>query len=501
MKSMRNLCLCVSLTFGLMAGCATPPPAGPDSSQVIQYVHLAAASMEVVSPATLPVEDTLAGAHDVDFYVRIALERNPEILAAQRNVAAQSEVIPQVTALADPMLTDTFQPITGNSVQTAAGRGPNLVTLSQRFPWFSKLRVRGEVAEQETKMALARLAQSQLKVIETVKLSYYELYFNQRAIEITKVNKSEIDKILKFVDARFRATRATLEDVLRARIEQTQVKNRLISLERQLRQTQADLAKDLHTSPQADLKAKPPESESAPKEIDCLYEAAVRCRPELQERLHAIVRDQRVMELAKLNYYPDFNVGIGWQDITRNNALAGVANGNDNLAFTVGVTIPIWRDKLRAGVRESEHRMVATARRYDSERDDTFRRIRRLIVQARSLESQIELLEEGIIPDSKSTVTLLFAKYQVAKVDIQDVIDNFTRLLNFEIQLVRLKANLGQTLASLERVIGCQLVTLEETPTSPPRGVVPPAPVSPAPVPGDAKPPTEKKPFPVMGDG
>ena len=135
-------------------------------------------------------DDTREGVQDVDFYVRIALERNPEILAAQRNVAAQSEVIPQVTALADPMLTDTFQPITGNSVQTAAGRGPNLVTLSQRFPWFSKLRVRGEVAEQETKMALARLAQSQLKVIEAVKLSYYELYFNQRAIDITKVNKS-----------------------------------------------------------------------------------------------------------------------------------------------------------------------------------------------------------------------------------------------------------------------------------------------------------------------
>ena len=129
--------------------------------------------------------------------------------------------------------------------------------------------------------------------------------------------------------------------------------------------------------------------------------------------------------------------------------------------------------------------MVQSARQYDAERDDTFRHIRRLFVQARALESQIELLKKHIIRDAESTLKLVFARYEVSKADIQDVIDNFTRLLDFHIQLVRLQANLGQTLASLERAVGCRLVTLAETTSARPK-VVPPAPA-------DSKPSSEKK--------
>ncbi|GAB5444694.1 MAG: hypothetical protein Fues2KO_50430 [Fuerstiella sp.] len=426
-------------------------------------IRLASLGMESGQPATLPEEPHFADPHEVDFFVQVALERNPEIIAAQRAVNAQSYVIPQVTALDDPMLTDTFQPFDNHSIQTAAGRGPNSITLTQKLPWLSKLRVRGEVAEQDTKMALTRLAQAELKVIEDVKLAYHELAFNQEAIEIVEGDQKLLQQLLQFADARYRTGKTSQQDVLRAEVELEKLEDRLIALRRQQGMAQADLARALHTSPDAELiAAMDSEVPPVPQQVDALYEAAVRCRPELQEQLHAIIRNERKRELARLNYYPDFNVGLGWQEITGDDALSRVANGNDNVSMMIGVSLPVWRDKLNAGVREAESRTVESARRYDAARDDTMRMIRRYIVQAEALEQQIDLYQDSIIPKSEQTLRVSTADYRVSKVDFQQILDNWSDLLMFHLQVVRFKASLNQTLASLERVIGCQLATLPE---------------------------------------
>lgn len=459
---MYNRDLITGLVCGaLFAGCATPPGPQREAAITTHNVRLASTGIETATATTLPAEPYLEDPHDVDFFVQVALERNPEIIAAQRAVNAQSYVIPQVTALDDPMLTDTFQPFDGNAVQTAAGRGPNTLTLTQKLPWLGKLRVRGEVAEQDTKMALTRLAQAQLKVIEDVKLAYHELSFNQEAIEIVEGDRDLLQQLLQFADARYRTGKTSQQDVLRAEVELEKLEDRLIALRRQQGLAQADLARVLHTSPDSEFMAVTGiEVPPVPQQIDALYEAAVRCRPELQERLHAIIRNERKRELARLNYYPDFNVGLGWQAITGDDAISPVANGNDNVSMMIGVSLPVWRDKLNAGVREAESRTVESARRYDASRDDTMRMIRRYVVQAEALEQQINLYQDSIIPKSEQALRISTADYRVSKVDFQQILDNWSDLLMFHLQVVRFEASLNQTLASLERVVGCQLATM-----------------------------------------
>ena len=461
---MRCLSLALVTAVFAIAGCLSAPPPQPQYAETAHKVQLASASYELQTPATLPIEDVLDGPHPVEVYVQIALERNPEVLAAQQRVSAEAQVIPQVTALDDPMLSDTFWPINDHALQTAAGRIPNTLSVSQKFPWLGKLRVRGEIAEQETKIALTQLAEAQLKVIEDVHLAYYEIYYNQQAISITEESEELLQQLVRFAEVRFR-TGGSQQDVLRAQLELDRLRDRLITLGRELRLSQADLAAILHTSPDTE----PGAEESlvmpqTPEVIDRLYESAVKCRPELQGRLHAIVRDERKRELAALEYYPDVRAGIGWSAVTREDALAGNANGNDNINFMVEINIPLWRDKLRAGVREAEHRTLESARRYDATRDDTFRQIRRQIAQIDAFERQITLFRESIIPRAEQTLNVSIADYRVGKVDFLQIIDNWTELLVLQTQLARLQANLGQSLASLERAVGCQLASLPDAP-------------------------------------
>lgn len=420
-----------------------------------------------------PSSPTVEGAHPVDFYVQMALQQNPGIRARQRRVAAQQEVVPQVTALPDPVLSNTLWPISSNSPQTASGRMPNSLTLAQRFPWFGKLELRGKVADLNAQIALTQLAEAQLKVMEDVRTLYYEMYFNQQAIDITKENQEFLEVFIRLADARSRTGKASQQDVLRAQVELRRLQDLLVRFGRDLSVSQADLARVLSLPPESSLRAQDKLPETVvPDQLEHLYEIALRTRPELQGRMQAILRDQQTVELAKLDYYPDVTLGVNWSLITTDESISPVRNGNDNVGFLFSVNLPIWKQKLEAGVREAQNRQQESNSLYQVARDDTFRMIRRLTVQARALEEQIKLYREpktGIIAKSEQALRISFADYRVDKIDALQVLDNYTQLLRFRIQLARLESSLGQVLASLERAVGAELAaSSRKTNTMPP---------------------------------
>lgn len=457
MKRMECVVLAV---IAAVAGCASSPRPDAHYTATEHHIHQVVAHEVSHVPELIRADAEIEGPHTLGYYVQLALSQNPEILAAQRSINASSAVIPQVVALDDPMLTDTLQPFDNYSVQTAAGRVPNTLMLSQKFPWFGKLDARGQVAEQEVRMAMTRLAQAELKVTEDVRLAYYEMQFSQRAITVTEEDATLLRDLLQIAEARYRTGGASQQDVLRAQVELNKIEDRLIVLRRQLKQSQADLARVLHTSPETNLLASADiEIPSAPEHIEQLYQMAAECRPELQERFYAMQKSQRARDVAELNYYPDITAGLGWQAVTRNDALSGVANGNDNLTMTVGINLPIWREKLDAGVQEWEQRSLENARRYEATLDDTFRMIRRLMVQSDAIQQQLDLFKGSMIPKTEQALRVSTADYRVNKVDFQQLLDNWSDLLMFHVQVARLDANLAQTLASLERVVGCELAS------------------------------------------
>ena len=86
---------------------------------------------------------------------------------------ALRERIPQVTALDDPVVSNTIYPIPSVAPQySLMGYNPYNLMLAQQFPWFGTLRLRGEAAEQDVKVALAELGAAELDAVAAVKRAY-----------------------------------------------------------------------------------------------------------------------------------------------------------------------------------------------------------------------------------------------------------------------------------------------------------------------------------------
>ncbi|WP_436298634.1 TolC family protein [Stieleria mannarensis] len=395
-------------------------------------------------------------AQPVDYFVDIALSRHPKILAARNRVSAAVNVIPQARALPDPMFSNTFWPIHDQALQTAAGRVGNQMSLSQQIPFPKKLDAKASIASHEVRMAQAEVDATEREITESVRLAYYEIWFAGRSIEIIQETRELVDDLTEVAEARYRSG-GSQQDVLRAQLEADRIDDQLVTLRKQKQVAQADLAallqQPINMLPETSDQL---ETASSPEQLEALIALAEQCNPTLQGLAAEFARDRSKESLACLQQYPDLTVGMHWGLVNDNHdVISPVANGHDNISFTVGTTLPIWRSKITAGIREAASRRSSTAQRLEAERDSLYGKVRRLAAQADALIQQRSIYENRIIPRTEDTLKLAISDYRGKRADFFSLIETYRELLMFETQLARIEATLAGTIAQIDRTVGC----------------------------------------------
>jgi outer membrane protein, heavy metal efflux system len=406
-----------------------------------------------------PVQSELSGPQPVDVFIRRALAENRTVQAAYHNVQSLKNRIPQVTTLDDPVASNSVFPIPSVAPQYyLMGYNPYNLTLAQQFPWFGTLRLRGEAAERDVQIALAELAAAQLDTVAAVKRAYYSLYASTKVEEILAQNREVLEDFLAIARQRL-AVGGTQQDVLRSEILISELDREVANNQQAIAAARAGLARQLHLRPDAELKPLPElELGSLPDEVERLNQLAVAARPELQGRLAAIARDEKAVELAQKRFYPNVTLGLTYMDMDKTNAtVPRVASGSPNLGLFVGLNLPVYHQKYRAGVVEAQERAIANAKLYEAQRDEAFSEIQDLMVQAKVQQNVLDLLRKSILPRTRESLKLARSDYAKANVDYATVLSALREALQIEIQIAQVEAELGKALASLERAVGCQI--------------------------------------------
>jgi outer membrane protein TolC len=470
--------LCALIVLAVATGCRTSRKVQtPEFAALARLPIVTPVSHQAVLQALDPQVPQLAGPHPVEDYVSYALFQNPQIQAKRNRVEAAAQRVPQAASLRDPTVAASGFPFFPFVWQSAGGRLTANVTASQEVPWFGKLQAQANAAEAEVNMARADLAATELEIIEQVKRAYYELYFVQRSTAITQQSRMLAKDLARVAEARFKAAQVSQQDFLRAEVEVQNVDADLIRLRQELQVAQARVARLLHVSPETPLAALaelPPEQ--LPNDIQRLYQRAIAARPELHSQLAAIERDRHAWRLAKLQYFPDVTFSAGWGGMTTDGAIAPTADGISMVEVGLMANVPIYRKRLRAGVREAESKTVASAREYDSLRDQTQQDVKDLFVTVNAEKELLHLFDTQIVPTAEQTLRVSIPAYESGQTDILQLLDNWRDLLRYQVMQQRLEAQLRQSLASLDRVIGG--FTVSNNPLRLPEPVPPPAPNS-----------------------
>ncbi len=392
----------------------------------------------------------------VEELIQQAIAIHPKLQAARSRIAAAQFRIPQARALPDPMAETLFWPIANNAQQLASGRMTNQLSLSQTVPWPEKLRTQAEIAAREVGMAQADMREIEREIAESVRLAYYEVWFSGEAHRIVNANRKLAEQIVKIAQNRFRSG-GSQQDVIRAELEVEKRDQQLLELEKQREVAQADLATLVQqplafsVEPQNDLKVN-----DIPTQLDTLLSSAKQCNPTLQNLAWQIQRDLQKQRLASLQKYPDLTYGVQYGMMSSSQAISPVADGIDNISFSVGTTLPIWKKKIQAGICQAVSEKNSSAQLHQSEWNSIAGRLRRLVQQAQSLDKQRSLYVERIIPRAEQAFEISQAEYTVGKTSFIQLSENFSEALMFRVEVARIEATLAGMLAQIERTVGCE---------------------------------------------
>ena len=471
--------------FSGAAGCAHTSPqtkTSKDGEQVMATAYHPRPSAAdpglpmAMAMAPTPAPPEMIGPQPVDTFIRRALAENRTVQAAFHNVESLKYRVAQVTTLDDPVASNAIFPIPSIAPQySLMGYNPYNLTLAQQFPWYGTLRLRGEVAERDVQIALAELAAAQLDAVAAVKRSYYDLYASQRASEFLIENRKLLEDFQTVVRRRLE-TGGSPQDVLRSEVLISELDRELANNQQGVVTFRAGLARQIHVSPETDLRTLIELGPaSVPAEIDRLYNLAITARPELKGRLAAVARDEKAIDLAQKRFYPNVSLGLTYMDMEKTNAITPrTASGNPNVGLFLAFNLPVYRDKYRAGVYEAKERAIADSKLYEAQRDETQAEITDLMSQAKVQQNVLGLLRDQILPRTRQTLENAGSDYSKGNVDFASLISALREVLQVQLQMTQVEAELAKALAALERSVGCQIN--EHPPT--PENVAPMSPSS-----------------------
>ncbi len=389
-----------------------------------------------------------------------ALDRNPRIRQSFARYQAALQRLPQVSALPDPMLSLTQYL---RSPETRVGPQTTTLSISQSLPWFGKLSDKEKVAAKEAAVLRSIHEAQKAEVIQQVKLAYHSLGYIDRAIDITGEDISVLEHFEALARARYQQGIGLQQAVVKLQAEITRDQNRLEELKRQRVDAEAIL-NSLRDMPQSSPIAEVLQEQRPHIDIklEDLYQIGMENRPEVQAALLQIEKDEKRVQLAHRNYWPDFTVGIGFTNVLGRSDMPGILNppdqnGKNIFGFSVGINIPLHRRKYDAGVAEATQDKIASREAYRSVVNSMEASVRAIAFHLETVERQIVLFENTLLPQADQALRSTEAAYSTGTLGVLDLLDSERVLLDVQLGLAKLNSDYMKSLAELERAIGVPL--------------------------------------------
>lgn len=437
-------------------GCSSTDPFGDwTDGDLARRIELLNSETSTASGAistdtgTGPDESVPADA-GLSWYASEAMRSNAEIRAARQRVERLRERVPQVTSLPDPMASVTF----GELAQTAAGQVDYIMGVQQSLPFPGTLDARGEVARQEVVESLAALQAVIDRVRGDVGRAYWSYDGAVREVDVLKRSHDLLTQIEAAVRARVRVGAANQADLLRISRELAALENRLSELNRRQRTAVAMLAR-LTSRPTTTEWPRTTSSQWTSLELDAqqLRSQGMSRNPTVAVSQARVATFRKRLALARQERLPDFVFGVQYAAVG-DNGLAMSANGDDQIAGTVGVSIPLWSGKYDAAEREALRGMGEALAEVQAAQDRVAFDIDEALARIEANEQTLRRLRERMMPDARQIIDVALASYRTGDVDFLQLLDDWQTLLDDQLEETRIVADLHRAMADLEQAVG-----------------------------------------------
>jgi outer membrane protein TolC len=372
--------------------------------------------------------------------IRIAGERRDEIQAARARTTAAEARPAIVSALSDPMISPSLDhlPFMLNGADVS-------VAIEQQIPLSGIRGHRRASALADVDRLRAATRRTTLDVGIEAANAYLMLQERRRTTTLVNEQIAFARDVVSAANARYASGTAPQSDVLRAEVEVARLASIARALVGEVRAAEAMLNTSLALEAEA---AVPPLATLAlPQAVPSwsVIRAAVTSRPEIAAGKAEIARADAEVQVMRDMFRPMATIRTG--------PSYTMAEGRGWMAM-VGFSLPIWRDKLRAGVAEAQ------AMRAMAEAD--LRAMTRMIEgeaavavnQLQAARDRQTALNSDVLPRARMAIEPAVASYAAGQLPLVSVIEAIQALWLVQSDLIIADTQLGLAWARLGRAIG-----------------------------------------------
>lgn len=395
---------------------------------------------------------------DLQALIDESLKANPEVKQMRANYKASKETIKSSGALDDPEVAFAMKDIPTDTWNTTSDpQSQKELELSQKFPFFGKRRLRSEVAEEQTHSDQYTYQDKINEVRAKVVTSYWGLSMAYSNFDLTQRSKQAWEQVVKVAETRYAVGQGLQADVLQAQVELGNYLDRLFQWTQKEESSQADLNALRSRTPQTPI-SRPQPLKPRPfalKLADLLAQAEA--RPQLQALKALITKQEKSVDLAKKEYYPDMTVGLsyGFRD-----TLGPPVNLKQSDMFTgrVMFNLPIWQgSKIKPRIREEQAKQTAAKEAHQSATNQLAAAIKDRHAKLQRLAKQISLFDQGIIPQARQAAGASLSSYQVGTLPFNQLYQSQIAVYTAEMQLQEYLKDFEENWAELEWLVGAEL--------------------------------------------
>jgi outer membrane protein TolC len=389
------------------------------------------------TPAVAQILPSPLGLADV---IRLAGERRDEIEAARARTRAAETRPAIVSALDDPMISPSLDHL------PFMGGGANWsVTIEQQIPLSGVRRHRRAAASADVDRLRADTSRVALDAELQAANAFLMVQERRRTAALVAEQLTFARAVVNAAAARYAGGTAPQSDVLRAEVEVARLESAARSLTSEVRAAEAML----NTSLAIDADSPVPESAalsfSQPLPSWPAIKAALTTRPELVAGRAEIARADAGVDVMRDMFRPMATVRTG--------PASTMTEGKGWMAM-VGLSIPLWRGKLRAGVAEAQ------AMRAMSEAD--LRAMTRMIEgdaavavsQLQAARDRQTSLTSDVLPRARMAIDPAVAGYSSGQLPLVSVIEAVQALWLVQADLIAADIDVGLAWARLGRALG-----------------------------------------------
>src|SRR5229473_2860549 len=387
--------------------------------------------------------------------LRQAEQNNPQIQVARQGWKAAQQVPTQVSALPDPQFqiqqfsVGSPRPFAGytNSDFAYVGLG-----VSQDFPYPGKLRLKGEIAKRDADVVQQQYESVRRSILAGVKSAYFRLAYLSKTLGILESDGDLLQQVEKAADARYRSGMGNQQDLLRAQLEQTKLLREITIHHLEVAKSQAQI-KQLLNRAQSSPDIEPAGLSETPLDysFEQLLAATKTQNPEVSGAEKMVERQSLQVDLARKDFYPDFNLQYMWQR-------TDPAKFRAYYMLSFGIRVPIYRGrKQRPELAQAEAELNRSRSEFEAQWQQVAFELRTEYETAQKTADLLKVYREGLLPQARAEFQAAVAAYQNNRQDFQALLASFLDVLRLDEEYWQRAAEHETALARLEELTGLSL--------------------------------------------